>query len=116
MPDKTLTNDESITKSKKVVAFTKGAFLALIITSFFVTIVAVIVLMYQNKVSTATLLDCTLPSGECYKLKADELTRQRETLIGSAVEFCGSIKDNLESTDKLRRCVENELRISNGVR
>lgn len=108
MPDETLSeNQETIRKSKKVIAFTKGAFLALIVCSFFLTLGSVLVLLQQQEASNARLLDCTVPSGKCYQDKSDELFQIRQTLIGAAVEYCGRIED---TPQEIRTCAEQQLR------
>ena len=104
MPDRTIDVD----KSRKVIAFTKGAFFALMCVSFIMTLGAVIVLLQYQETSTKTLLDCTLPTGACYLEKADNINKQQEALVGSAVEYCAS--QNRDSVVAIRNCVEAELR------
>lgn len=101
------TPHESVIKDQKALATTKSFLIALIATSVLLTgFATVTILVWQDRV-TDRVVDCVVPTGDCYKSKIlhNQLTTDAEVSI--IVNYC--INRTPTSLEETRKCVTKEL-------
>ncbi len=109
-PEETLrdANGEAvISKSKKVVALTKSVFAALLIFLFFFSVGSTIVILRNQEKAADRILNCTVPTGGCYKAKVKDSQLRNAVSLLSVVEYCSNV--NPSSVEAMEKCINKEI-------
>lgn len=96
-----------ISKSKKVVALTKSVFVTLLIFLFFFSIGSTMLILRNQEKVADRLLECTVPTGQCYKDKVKDSQIKNAVSLLSVVEFCSN--QHPDSVEDMQICINAEV-------
>ena len=99
--------DPEIAKSKKVVALTKSVFAALLIFLFFFSVGSTMVILKNQEQAADRILNCSIPTGGCYKAKVKDSQLKNAVQLLSIVEFCSNL--NPSSVEAMEKCINQEI-------
>ena len=107
MPVSDSASEMSIAKSKKVIAVTQGFAIVLVTGVLLLSSLITIGIVLQQDAIADRILDCTVPTGTCYKEKVGDTQLLNAVNLLTIVEYCGY--KHPDSVPDMKTCVNQEV-------
>jgi hypothetical protein len=98
-----------VSRHIKILFGARAAMWTLVIMLSILTVAATWAVVYRIDKANDRLIDCIVPTGQCYNSKIRGVNQISTVDVNVAVEWCGNQPYN--SVGELRRCVNEQLRI-----
>jgi hypothetical protein len=104
--------DAKITNHTKVIAISKGVVIVSLVAAVLLTCIATFLILLANDRTAQVVLDCVVPTGDCYQNKVRDVSSFSDAEVDLIVYTC--VHNTKPANDKAdvaaaRLCIQREL-------